>query len=85
MPSSVNQSPENTSGIDWSAIVRTLLAQVVVLLVLSGAFVGYVNWSSAKAFAEFNSATASPAQDAKPSSSLPRHADKDPMLCSRRV
>jgi hypothetical protein len=87
MPSPVNQSPENTSGIDWPAIVRTLLAQVVVLLVLSGAFVGYVNWSSAKAFAEFSSATASPAQDTKPAaaSSSPRHADKGPMLCSRRV
>ena len=87
MPSPIDQSRENTRGIDWPAIVRTLLAQVLVLLVLSGAFVGYVNWSSAKAFAEFTSATGSPAQDAKrptPSAS-PRHADKGPMLCSRRV
>ena len=87
MPSPVDQYPENTSGIDWPAIVRTLLAQVLVLLVLSGAFVGYVNWSSAKAFAEFTSATGSSAQDTKPParSSSPRHADKGPMLCSRRV
>jgi hypothetical protein len=85
MPSPVNQYPENTRGIDWPAIVRTLLAQVLVLLVLSCAFVGYVNWSSAKAFAEFSRATGSSAQDAKPPSSSPRHADKGPMLCSRRV
>jgi hypothetical protein len=85
MPSPIDQSPENSRGIDWPAIVRTLLAQVLVLLVLSGAFVGYVNWSSAKAFAEFTSATGSPAQDAKPPSASPRHADKGPMLCSRRV
>jgi hypothetical protein len=87
MPSPLDQYPQKTRGIDWPAIIRTLLAQVLVLLVLSGAFVGYVNWSSAKAFAEFTSATGSPAQDAKrpaPSSS-PRHADKGPMLCSRRV
>ena len=87
MPSPIDQSRENPRGIDWLAIVRTLLAQVLVLLVLSGAFVGYVNWSSAKAFAEFTSTTGSPAQDAKrpaPSAS-PRHADKGPMLCSRRV
>ena len=87
MPSPIDESPENPRGIDWLAIVRTLLAQVLVLLVLSGAFIGYVNWSSAKAFAEFTSATGSPAQDAKrpaPSAS-PRHADKGPMLCSRRV
>ena len=85
MPSPVNQFPENTPRFDWPAIVRTLLTQVVVLLVLSGAFVGYVNWSSAKAFAEFTGATGSPAQDAKPPSSSSRHADKGPMLCSRRV
>ena len=88
MPSPVDQYPENTRGIDWPAVVRTLLAQVLVLLVLSGAFVGYVNWSSAKAFAEFTSATGSSAQqDKKPlaPSSSPRHADKGPMLCSRRV
>ena len=88
MPSPIDLSRENPRGIDWLAIVRTLLAQVLVLLVLSGAFVGYVNWSSAKAFAEFTSATGSPAQDAtKPAapSASPRHADKGPMLCSRRV
>jgi hypothetical protein len=85
MPSHIDQYPENSRGFDWPAIARTLLTQVLVLLVLSGAFVGYVNWSSAKAFAEFTSATGSPPQDAKPPSSSPRHADKDPMLCSRRV
>ena len=85
MPSPVNQRPETTRGFDWPAIVRTLLAQVLILLALSGAFVGYVNWSSAKAFAEFTSATGSSAPDAKRPALSPRHADKGPMLCSRRV
>jgi hypothetical protein len=86
MRSPVNQCPENPAnrGIDWPAVVRTLLVQVLVLLMLSGGFIRYVNWSSAKAFAEFTSATGSPALDAKPSSSA-RHADKGLMLCSRRV
>ena len=85
MPSPVNQYPDNARGFDWPAILRTLLTQVLVLLVLSVAFVGYVNWSSAKAFAEFTSATGSSAPDTKRPASSPRHADKGPMLCSRRV
>jgi flagellar basal body-associated protein FliL len=87
MPSPVNQYPENSRRFDWPAIIRTLLVQVVVLLVLSGAFVGYVNWSSAKAFAEFTSATGPSAQDTQPAApaSSPRHADRGSMLCSRRV
>jgi hypothetical protein len=40
-------------GIDWPAIARTLLVQVVVLLALSGAFIFYLNWSSDVAWQEF--------------------------------
>src|ERR1700740_3637256 len=46
-----NQSSQR--GIDWLAIVRILLMQVLVLAALSAAFVGYVNWSSDRAWEEF--------------------------------
>ena len=45
MPSPGNQSPENP-GINWLAVVRILLVQVLVLLALSGAIIGYLDWSS---------------------------------------
>jgi hypothetical protein len=38
------------------SIARVLLIQVVLLVALSSAFVAYLNWSSAKTFAEFLSA-----------------------------
>jgi hypothetical protein len=59
-----NQSPENR-GIDWPAIVRTLLVQVLVLLALSGAFIGYLRWSSDTNWVEFISAGGLLAPDAK--------------------
>lgn len=65
MPSSGKPSPQNR-GIDWLAIVRTLLLQVLVLLALSVAFIRYVNWSSDVAFAEFSAASESWAAAAKP-------------------
>jgi hypothetical protein len=50
-------SPDNHSfenrGIDWLAVVRTLLIQVMVLAALAVAFTGYVEWSSERAFSEF--------------------------------
>ena len=42
----------------WLSIVRIFVIQVVLLIALSGAFVTYLNWSSAKSFAEFLSAGA---------------------------
>jgi hypothetical protein len=51
-----SQRPEHR-GIDRLAIARTLIVQVLVLLALSGAFVRYVDWSSAKALADFSAAT----------------------------
>ena len=38
------------------SILRVVVIQVVLLVALSSAFVAYVNWSSAKTFAEFLSA-----------------------------
>ena len=52
MPSPDHHIPENR-GIDWPAVVRILLLQVLVLLALAGAFIAYVNWSSERAFSEF--------------------------------
>jgi hypothetical protein len=52
VPSPDHQIPDNR-GIDWPAVVRILLLQVLVLLALAGAFIAYVNWSSERAFSEF--------------------------------
>jgi hypothetical protein len=41
----------------WPAIVRIAVVEIVVLLALSAAFVGYLNWSSEVAFAEFLAAS----------------------------
>jgi len=40
------------------SIVRIFVFQIVLALALSGTFVVYLNWSSAKSFAEFLSAGA---------------------------
>lgn len=53
------------SGINWPAVARTLLFQIIVLLALAGAFIGYVNWSSDVAFEEFVTATKPAPQDSK--------------------
>jgi len=55
MPSSVQQSPAYVRR-SWPAIVWIVLAEILVLVALSAAFVGYVNWSSDAAFAEFKAA-----------------------------
>jgi hypothetical protein len=82
VPSLRNQGPEKR-GIDWPAIVRTLLIQVLVLLALSAAFIRYVNWSSDQAWAEFSAASKSPAPAAKlqPQSATPVQA----ALCIRKA
>ena len=55
MPSSAHRNPAQDSRF-WPAIVRILLVEVLILLALSGAIVGYVNWSSEAAWAEFKAA-----------------------------
>ena len=86
MPLSGNQSSQKR-GIDWPAIVRILLVQVLVLLALSGAFVRYVNWSSDRAWEEFIAAdkAATPDPKAQPQSSAPIQRVKGKMPCARRV
>jgi hypothetical protein len=62
MPSFGNQNQENP-GINWLAVVRILLVQVLVLLALSGAIIGYLDWSSDAAWGEFIAASKPAASD----------------------
>jgi hypothetical protein len=84
------QSPDNQSqqnrGIDWPAIVRTFLVQIVVLLALAGAFIGYVNWSSDASFQEFIEASQPSAREPgpRPQASIPVHAVKGQATCDRK-
>ena len=86
MALSGNQSSQKR-GIDWTAIVRILLVQVLVLLALSGALVGYVNWSSDRAWEEFIAAdkAATPDPKPQPQSSAPIQRVKGKMPCARRA
>lgn len=76
MPSPAHQTPVHHRSF-WPAIVRILLVEVFVLLVLSGAIVGYLNWSSEAAWAEFKAAN----KPSAPNASL--HAVKGHMPCHR--
>lgn len=86
MPSPDNHHPENR-GIDWPAIFRILLVQVLVLLALSVAVIHYLNWSSDAAWAEFSAATKSLAPDARPDPqpSIRLQAVKGRAPCGRRA
>ena len=85
MPTLGNPRQPNR-GIDWPAIARTLLVQVVVLLALSGAFIFYLNWSSDVAWQEFLEASEPSAANAN------RHAQsaaqvqtvKGQIVCPRK-
>jgi hypothetical protein len=56
VPTLSDQHPQNP-GINWLAVMRTLLFQVLVLLALAVAFAGYVEWSSNETWAEFVAAS----------------------------
>ena len=83
-------SPDNKTqqnrGIDWRAIVRTLLVQVTVLLALAGAFVGYVSWSSNASWEEFLAASEPSAREPgpRPQYSIPVHTVQGPATCNRK-
>jgi len=53
---------------DWPAVARVALLQMLVLLALAGGFIRYLNWSSAAAWAEFSAAGKAAASDPKPPS-----------------
>jgi hypothetical protein len=77
MPSPANISSSGRQSF-WPAIVRIVLVELLVLLALSGAVVGYLNWSSDAAFAEFLAAgkLSAPAQHA-PIQTVKRQAPCD--------
>ncbi len=56
MPSPVNQRTESR-GAFWASIARILVIEIVILIALSAAAVGYLNWSSEIAWAEFLAAS----------------------------
>ena len=70
-------------GINWPAVARTFLLQVVALAVLALALVSYIEWSSDAAFEEFV-ATSSAAPDLQPhlAAATPVHAAKGGALCA---
>ncbi len=79
-------SPE-TRCIDWPGILRILLAQVLVLLALSAAFIRYLEWSSDQAWAEFSRAgtLSAPMTNHQPHPATPVQPVKDKTVCTRRV
>jgi flagellar basal body-associated protein FliL len=86
VPSLRSQSPENRS-IDRLAIIRTLLVQVLVLLALSGAVIGYLKWSSDAAWSDFIAASKASAQEPKHQqhSAVPVQTFRGPVICARRA
>lgn len=68
---------------DWPAIVKTLSVEIVVLVALAGAFVGYLDWSSEVNVREFMAASQSSGADAghRPRSSISVQAVKARAKC----
>ena len=62
MPSTVHQIQGNP-GINWLAVVRILVVQVLMFLGILGAIVCYLDWSSEAAWAEFNASNKSSLSD----------------------
>ena len=56
MPAPANNRPAGRQSF-WPAVVRILLVEILLLVALSGAVVGYLNWSSEAAWAEFKAAS----------------------------
>jgi hypothetical protein len=84
MPSRDDQSPHN-GRINWLAVMRTLLFQVLVLLAVAVAFAGYVEWSSEATWSEFIAASNPMARESgQPPQSSPMHTVKDQTLCKQK-
>jgi len=85
MPSRDQQSEMNR-GIDWPGIVRTLFVQIIVLLALAGAVVGYLGWSSDVAVSEFMAASQSSVHGPEhhPPSSAPIQTVRGQAHCDRK-
>jgi len=86
MSQSVNQA-QDERGSAGLAIVRTAALQLLVMVAVSGAVIGYLNWSSSVAKADFMKASESSLSESKrqlPSSS-PMQTAKAPLACYRRA
>jgi hypothetical protein len=85
MSQSVNQA-QNDRGAARLAIVRTALLQVVVMLAVSAAVIGYLNWSSSVAKADFMRASEPLlSESGRQHSLIPQQTAKGPMACYRRA
>jgi hypothetical protein len=80
MPLPADHSAVHRRGF-WPAIVRILLVEILLLVALSGAVVGYLNWSSEAAWAEFNAASKLSASEPK----APIQTVKGHMPCERKA
>ena len=78
MSSPANNIPANRQAF-WPSVIRTFLVEVFVLVVLSGAIVGYLKWSSDAAWAEFKATS----QLSAPGSKSPLQAVKGHLPCER--
>jgi flagellar basal body-associated protein FliL len=79
MPSSAQQSPARHRS-SWPAIVWIVLVEILVLVALSGAIVGYLNWSSEAAWAEFKAAGKAAPESSSPVQTVKAHAP-----CNRKA
>jgi hypothetical protein len=68
-------------------IVKTVAAQVLVLLALAAAVVWYINWSSDATWEEFQSATRQPVSglNPHPQSQAPVQTVKGKAVCARKL
>jgi hypothetical protein len=84
--SSRDLQSEMNPGMDWLGILRTLVVQIIVLLALAGAVVGYLNWSSDVNVTEFMAASQSSAQGPQqlPPSSTPVQTVRGQGHCDRK-
>jgi uncharacterized membrane protein YidH (DUF202 family) len=86
MSQSVNQVQDDR-GSARLAIVRTALLQLLVMVGVSVAIIGYLNWSSSVAKADFMKASEPALSELKRQlpSSTPMQTAKAPMACYRRA
>ena len=83
MPPDVDQSNALSRDVPRLGIVKTAVTQALVLLVLAGAVVWYVNWSSEAAVSEFMRAGKPPVSGLNlyPPSQAPVQTVKGKALC----
>ena len=87
MPPMVDQSKMNPDSF-WLGIVKTAVAQILVLVALAAAIVWYVNWSSEAAMSEFMqrwTRRRSSGPNLHPQSRAPVQTVKGKAVCVRKL